>query len=177
MCVVEVSPPRDRLQGLHHCFFGLSVSHCLNVNDSFVLSQQGQAWQTSCEVLPCAVCSAVIARISLCNTLKIAQPDDRSAPRRYGNILSSMVKQISCASCRSAVPCRDRSAGCPKTFFTSSVSNSGVITLAHVLRLIVNQSCHAFAGGQPRDPVGAGTLDSRRIRLTISSQHFQKEFC
>ena len=96
------------------------------------------------------MCSAVLARISLCNTLKIAQPDDRSAPRRFGNILSSMLKQISCASCRSTAPCLDKSAGCPRTFFTSSVSNSGLTTFAHVPNRIVNQSCHALAGGKRR---------------------------
>ena len=126
-----------------------AVSSCLG---------KGRAWQTSREVLPCAQpCSQ---EISLCNTLRIAQPDDWSAPRRYGNILSSMLKQISCASCLSAAPCLDRSAGCPRTFFTSSVSNSGLITFAHVLNRIVNQSCHALASGKRRDPVGAGILAS-----------------
>ena len=51
---------------------------------------------------------AEYSRISLCNTLKIAQPDDSTAPRRCGNIWSSMLKQISCASCRSAAPCLDK---------------------------------------------------------------------
>ena len=61
---------------------GLSatVSSCLG---------KERVWQTSRQAQPCA-----LARISLCNTLKIAQPDDRSAPRRYGNILSSIVRQI-----------------------------------------------------------------------------------
>ena len=91
-----------------------SVSHCLNVNSSYVFSRQGTGlanlWRSA------AVCSAVLARISLCNNLRIEQPDNRSAPRRCGNILSSMLKQISCASCRSAAPCLDKSAGCPRTF-------------------------------------------------------------
>ena len=107
-------------------------------------------------MLPCALpCSQGF----LCATLKIAQPDDRSAPRRYSNILSSTLKEISCATCRSASPCRRGSAGSPQTF-TSSVSNSGLITLAHVLCLIVNQSCHAFAGDKLRGPVGAGIFAS-----------------
>ena len=189
MHIVEVSDSaRDRLQGLHHCFFGWrtfsrlqllrSVSHCLNVSSSFVLSRQGTglanlSWSA-------AVCSAVLARISLCNTLKIAQLDDKSAPRRYGNILSSMLKQISCASCQSAAPCLDKSAGCPRTLFTSSVSNSGLITFAHVLNPIVNQSCHAVAGSKPRDPVGAGifaSLTRENIQLATSSQHPSQELC
>ena len=93
-------------------------------------------------------------------------------------VLSSMLKQISCASCRSATPCRDRSAGCPRTFFTSSVSNSGLITVVQVISVIVNQSCHAFAGGKPRDPVGSWhlrELDSRYVRLTTSSRHPPQE--
>ena len=32
--------------------------------------------------------------------------------------------------------------------------------LAHVLSLIVNQSCHAFAGADPRDPFGDGIFAS-----------------
>ena len=48
----------------------------------------------------------------------------------------------------------------PKTICTSPVSNSGLITLAHVVSLIVNQFCHAFADGLTRDPVGAGIFAS-----------------
>ena len=48
----------------------------------------------------------------------------------------------------------------PKTISMSSVSNSGLITLAHVVSLIVNQSCHFFADGLPRDPVGVDILAS-----------------
>ena len=42
----------------------------------------------------------------------------------------------------------------------SSASNSLLSTLAHVLFLIVNQSCHAFAGGKSRDPFGAAIFAS-----------------
>ena len=52
----------------------------------------------------------------------------------------------------------------PEPFFTSSASNSGLITFAPVLSLIVNQSCHAFTGGKLRDPVGVGIFAERRHR-------------
>ena len=38
------------------------------------------------------MCSAVLARFSLCNTLRIAQPDDRFAPDEYGKHLVVGVK-------------------------------------------------------------------------------------
>ena len=145
-----------------------SVSHCLNVNNGFVLVSAGDsAWQTSHEVLPCApscwqgfLCATLSGSRSMTTNLRRASTV--TSCRRF-------FQQITCASCRSAAPYRDRFAGWPKTFFTSSVSNSGLITLAHVLNPIVNQSCHELWTGVhiPRDPVGLpadtflASLDSR----------------
>ena len=113
--IVEVSDSaRDRLQGLHHCFFGWRTSSRLQLFEVCVpLSQRqqqlrlvsardglGKPLVKRCRVLSCA------RIVSLCNTLKIAQLDGRPAPRRSCNISLSMLKQISCASCRSAAPCQ-----------------------------------------------------------------------
>ena len=46
-------------------------------------------------------------------------------------------------------------------------SNSGLIKFAHVLNLIVNQSCHALAGGKLRDPAGAVILASLTREATV----------
>ena len=57
-----------------------SVSHCLSVSSSFVLSLQGTGFANLSR--SAAVCFAVLDRISVSNTLRISQPDD--CPRRAG---------------------------------------------------------------------------------------------
>ena len=118
-------------------------------------------------------CAQLCSQGSLCNTLKIAQPDDRSAPRRYGNILSSMSKQIPCASCRSAAPCLDKS-GCPRTFSTSSVSNSGLTTFAHVRKFDSRNVW--FAGFQPT-PFSRAPPKGLQAQLWVSSFFRQRWNC
>ena len=169
MHIVEVSDSaRDRLQGLHHCFFGRRTSsrlQLLEVCEPLSQCQQqfrlvwardglGKPLVKCCRVLICARKGLFVQHS------RDRAAGDRSAPRRYSNTLSSMSMQISCL---------DRSAGCPRTFLTSSVSNSGLITFVHVLNWIANQCCHALAGGKPRDPVGAGIL-ARLTRETSGSR-------
>ena len=79
----------DRLQGLHHRFFGWRISSCMQFFEVCEpLSHQQQLRLVSARdglgkpLRSPAMCSAVLTRISLCNTLKITQTDDRSAPRR-----------------------------------------------------------------------------------------------
>ena len=113
----------------------------------------------------------MLARISLCDTRR---NDVKSAPSRDGSSRSTILKRISCASCLSAVPCHDRSAECPETLLTSSASNSRLAALSHVRSLIVNQPCHAFAGGKLRELVGAHHDESETgdVRLLDSQSTF-----
>ena len=83
---------------------------------------KGRARQTSRGVLPCA---QPCLQGSLCATHSGSR--SLTTGLRQGGTVTScrLKKQISYTSCRSAAPCLDRSAGCPRTFLTSSVPNSG----------------------------------------------------
>ena len=132
-----------------------SVSHC-PIDSSFVLSRQGTGLANLSEALPCAqLCS----QGSLCATLSRSHKLT-TGPRQGG--WKHLVVDVK-ADLMS------------RTFFTSSVSNSGLITFAHVLNRIVNQSCHASAGGKPRDP-GTGIFASL-TRETSGSRRILRFSC
>ena len=162
--VFEVSDAtRDRL--LHHCFFG---------------------WRASCRLQPFEICASLSQRqqqarfvsardklgkplVKCCRVgkdsfVQVAQPDDRSAPSKCGNILSSMLKQISRASCLSTAPCRDRP-DCHE--FCLELWGHHVRPRPEPDREPV---CHGFAGGNPRDPVGADIF--ARLTRDLSGSRF-----
>ena len=125
-----------------------SVCHLRISNNSIVLSQQRTGFARSA-----SVCSAVLARISLRNAGRMSHPDDKSTPCKYGS----------------------RSADVHETLLTGSALTSRLAALAHVRSLTVKQSCHAFAFGKPRNPVGTSILASLRrvmsdVRFTIGAK-------
>ena len=160
---------RDRLQGLHDCLFGWWTSCRLQLFE--ICQPPAHLQQKVCFVfardrfrkalVKCRCVFRSAGKDSLCNTRKVSHLDDTSAPSKYGSIRSSMLNRSHA---------RDRSAGCPKTFLTTSTTNSRLAPAAHVLSLTANQFCHDFAGGTPRESVRAAILG--RLRRVVSCSRF-----
>ena len=143
---------RARFQRVHDCFFGRPTLWRLQFFE--ICQPLSHLQQKLCLVFARNWFREALGWVPLCVKQCWQGFLVRYTNRRQAHMEALMLKPISCASCLSTTPCRDRSAGCPKTFLTSSVPNSRLSALAHVLSLTMNQSCHAFAVGKPRAPVG-----------------------
>ena len=73
-----------------------------------LLLRQASVYLISCTLLRFLMPAVTVFRD--CITISLDGELPAAVPSKYGDILSSMLKPISCASSLSAVPCRDRSA-------------------------------------------------------------------